>query len=196
MAILRRKAEVENFELPDEVALFIAHHVKTNIRELEGMLNRIRAFSSLSGRPIDLDLAKDNLKDILPQDRRIHPSDIIKFVARHYGLKVSEIKSRSNSKHIAFPRQVAMYLCKKLTELSYPDIGKQFNDKHHSTGDVLGREDREAARQGEGDRPHLAQPHRALLVKLLRWGASGRGVLLRAVSANSAEDARSNSPPA
>ncbi len=133
VAILRRKAEVEKFDLPDEVALFIAHHVKTNIRELEGMLNRIRAFSSLSGRPIDLDLAKDNLKDILPQDRRIHPSDIIKFVARHYGLKVSEIKSRNNSKHIAFPRQVAMYLCKKLTELSYPDIGKQFNDKHHST---------------------------------------------------------------
>ena len=133
VAILRRKAEVESFDLPDEVALFIAHHVKTNIRELEGMLNRIRAFSSLSGRPIDLDLAKETLKDILPQDRRIHPSDIIKFVARHYGLKVSEIKSKNNSKHIAFPRQIAMYLCKKLTELSYPDIGKQFNDKHHST---------------------------------------------------------------
>jgi len=133
VAILRRKAEMERFDLPDDVALFIAHHVKTNIRELEGMLNRIRAFSSLSGRPIDLDLAKETLKDILPQDRRIHPSDIIKFVARHYGLKVSEIKSRNNSKHIAFPRQVAMYLCKKLTELSYPDIGKQFNDKHHST---------------------------------------------------------------
>lgn len=133
VAILRRKAELERFLLPDDVALFIAHHVKTNIRELEGMLNRIRAFSSLSGRPIDLELAKETLKDILPQDRRIHPSDIIKFVARHYGLKVSEIKSRNNSKHIAFPRQVAMYLCKKLTELSYPDIGKQFNDKHHST---------------------------------------------------------------
>lgn len=133
VAILQRKASVENLDVPNEVNLFIAQHVKTNVRELEGMLNRVVAFSSLTGRPISLDLAKDTLKDILPQDKGVGPADIIKFVARHYGLKVSEIKSRNNSKHIAFPRQVAMYLCKHLTPLSFPDIGKQFNGKHHST---------------------------------------------------------------
>ena len=133
VAILRRKAAVEDLDVPDEVNLFIAQNVKTNIRELEGMLNRVVAFSSLTGRAISLELAKDTLKDILPHDKTVGPADIIKFVSRHYGLKVSEIKSRNNSKHIAFPRQVAMYLCKQLTPLSFPDIGKQFNGKHHST---------------------------------------------------------------
>jgi chromosomal replication initiator protein len=108
--------------------------VKTNIRELEGLLNRVAAYASLTGREISLELAKDNLRDILPPEgQRVTAADIIKFVARHYGLKVSEIKSRNNSKHITFPRQVAMYLCKRLTPLSYPDIGKNFNNKHHST---------------------------------------------------------------
>lgn len=133
IAILRRKAEVDRLLLPDEVALFIAQHVKTNIRELEGLLNRVAAFAALTGRPISLALAKNTLRDILPRNSQTGAGDIIKFVARHYGLKVSEIKSRNNSKHIAFPRQVAMYLCKHLTKLSYPDIGKQFNNKHHST---------------------------------------------------------------
>ena len=132
VAILRRKAEAESIDLPDDVALFIAQHVKTNIRELEGLLNRVVAFASLTGRPISLDLTKDTLRDILPANR-VTATEIIKFTARHYGLKVTEIKSRNNSKHISFPRQVAMYLCKQLTNLSYPDIGRQFNDKHHST---------------------------------------------------------------
>lgn len=133
VAILRRKAETETLEIPDDVALFIAQHVRSNIRELEGMLNRVVAFASLTGRPITLELAKETLRDILPRDKAVSAAEIIKFVARHYGLKVSEIKSRTNSKHIAFPRQVAMYLCKQLTSMSYPDIGKQFNGKHHST---------------------------------------------------------------
>ncbi len=134
VAILRRKAEIEGVELPQGVAYFIARQVRSNIRELEGLLNRVIAFASLTGKPLSLDLTKETLKDILPQDdHRGSAAEIIKFVARHYGLKVSEIKSRNNSKQIAFPRQVAMYLCKKLTELSYPEIGKQFNNKHHST---------------------------------------------------------------
>jgi chromosomal replication initiator protein len=133
IAILQRKAEQDEIDLPDSVALYIAQNVKTNIRELEGMLNRVIAFSQLSGKPISIDLAKTTLKDMLPQDKSVSSADIIKFVARHYGLKVSEIKSKNNSKHIAFPRQVAMYLCKHLTTMSYPDIGKQFNGKHHST---------------------------------------------------------------
>jgi chromosomal replication initiator protein len=134
VAILRRKADQEKTELPDDVALFIARQVKSNIRELEGMLNRVIAFSSLTGRHMSLELAKETLKDVLlPEHRRALAPEIVKFVARHYGLKVSEIKSRNNSKQIAFPRQVAMYLCKQLTDLSYPDIGKLFNNKHHST---------------------------------------------------------------
>ncbi len=134
VAILRRKADQEGVALSDDVALFIARQVKSNIRELEGMLNRVVAFSSLTGKPLSLDLVKETLKDILPADyQRVLAPEIIKFVARHYGLKVSEIKSRNNAKQIAFPRQVAMYLCKQLTELSFPDIGKHFNNKHHST---------------------------------------------------------------
>ncbi|QQR74729.1 MAG: chromosomal replication initiator protein DnaA [Holophagales bacterium] len=134
VAILRRKAEQDGLPLPDEVALFIASQVKSNIRELEGLLNRVLAFSSLTGRALSLELTKETLRDILPEEgRRTTAAEIIKFVARHYGLKVSEIKSRSNAKQFAFPRQVAMYLCKQLTDLSYPEIGRQFNDKHHST---------------------------------------------------------------
>jgi chromosomal replication initiator protein len=121
-------------DLPDDVALFLAQKVRTNVRELEGILNRVCAFAALTGRPLSLDLVQETLKDILPDGhRRVAASDIIKFVARHYGLKVSEIKSKSNAKIIAFPRQVAMYLCKEMTPLSYPEIGRMFNDKHHST---------------------------------------------------------------
>ncbi len=134
VAILRRKAGNEQIELPDDVALFIARQVRSNIRELEGLLNRVLAFSSLTAKPLSLELAKETLKDILPpEDQRTTAGEIIKFVARHYGLRVTEIKSRKNSHQIVFPRQVAMYLCKKLTDLSFPEIGKQFNDKHHST---------------------------------------------------------------
>ena len=98
------------------------------------MLNRVIAFSSLTAKPLSLDLAQETLRDILPpEDRRLASAEIVKYVAGHYGLKLSEIKSRNNSKQIAFPRQVAMYLCKRLTDLSYPEIGRLFNDKHHST---------------------------------------------------------------
>ena len=104
VAILRRKADHDGVVLPDDVALFIAHQVKSNVRELEGLLNRVVAFSSLTGKPLSLELAKETLQDILPEDgRRATAAEIIKFVARHYGLKVSEIKSKSNSKQIAFP---------------------------------------------------------------------------------------------
>ncbi|HZF13454.1 MAG TPA: chromosomal replication initiator protein DnaA [Thermoanaerobaculia bacterium] len=134
VAILRRKADLENQPLPDDVAHFIARQARSNIRELEGLLNRVFAFASLAGKPLSRELAEETLKDILPDaGRRPDGSEITKMVARHYGLKVSEIKSKNNSKQIAFPRQVAMYLLKKLTPLSYPEIGKQFNDKHHST---------------------------------------------------------------
>ena len=134
VAILKRKAAIEGLELPDEVALFIAQQVKSNIRELEGLLNRVQAFSALTARPLELELAQETLKDLLPgKVRALTASEIVRVVAHHYGLRLPEIKSRNNSRQVAFPRQVAMYLCKRLTTLSYPEIGKQFNDKHHST---------------------------------------------------------------
>jgi chromosomal replication initiator protein len=134
VAILQRKASLEDVQLPDEVAEFIAQQVKSNIRELEGLLTRVVAFSSLTGKPLSPALARETLKDILPEaGKKPAAAEIVKFVARHYDLKVSEMKSKSNSRQIVIPRQVAMYLCKRLTDLSYPEIGKLFNDKHHST---------------------------------------------------------------
>jgi chromosomal replication initiator protein len=134
VAIIRKKAAAEKTEIPNDVALFIAGTVKSNVRELEGRLNRVVAFSSLTGRPISVELAKETLRDIVgTEEHRAVPSEILKAVASHYGLRVSDMKAKSNAKPVAFPRQVAMYLCRKLTDLSYPDIGRLFNDKHHST---------------------------------------------------------------
>jgi len=134
VAIIRKKAEEKKIDLPHDVALFIAERVRSNIRELEGHLNRVTAFASLTGHRINIDLAKEALKDLLSKDNKpITPTEILRVVSAHYGLKVTDIKSKNNSKTIAFPRQVAMYMCKDLTDLSYPEIGKLFNNKHHST---------------------------------------------------------------
>jgi len=134
VAILRRKADLEGTALPDDVALFIARQVRASVRELEGLLNRVIAFAQLTGKEVTLELTAETLRDIVGQaGRRVSGPEIIKHVARHYGLKVSEIKSRTNAKQIAFPRHVAMYLCRRVTDLSLPEIGKLFNNKHHST---------------------------------------------------------------
>jgi chromosomal replication initiator protein len=134
IAILRKKAEADGVELPGDVALFIASKIKSNIRELEGSLIRILAFASITGRELTLDLAQETLKDILDDRSQATTVDQIqRHVANYYQLKVSELKAKSNSKMIAFPRQVAMYLCKTLTEASLPEIGRRFGGKHHST---------------------------------------------------------------
>ena len=134
VAIIRKKAAAEKVEVPNDVAMFIAGTVKSNIRELEGRLNRVLAFSSLTGKPLSVELARETLRDIVgTEEHKAAPSEILKTVASHYGLRVSDMKAKSNAKPVAFPRQVAMYLCRKLTELSYPEIGRLFNDKHHST---------------------------------------------------------------
>jgi len=134
VAIIRKKAAAEKTEVPNDVAMFIAGTVKSNVRELEGRLNRVLAFSSLTGKPLSVELARETLRDIVgTEEHRAVPSEILKAVASHYGLRVSDMKAKSNAKPIAFPRQVAMYLCRKLTNLSYPEIGRLFNDKHHST---------------------------------------------------------------
>ena len=134
IAILRKKAEAEGSTLPDDVALFIATHSKSNIRELEGALIRAIAYASLSGRELTLEMAKDTLKDLLvPESPAVTVETIQKLVADHFNLRVSEIKSKTNSQQVAFPRQIAMYLCKKMTACSLPEIGKRFGGKHHST---------------------------------------------------------------
>jgi chromosomal replication initiator protein len=134
IAILRRKAESEGVELPGDVALFIAGRIKSNIRELEGSLIRLLAYASLTGHDISMSLAQEVLRDVLRNDERAVTIDIIqKFVADYYQLKLAELKSRNNSKSVAMPRQVAMYLCKSLTSSSLPEIGKSFGGKHHST---------------------------------------------------------------
>jgi chromosomal replication initiator protein len=134
VAILRKKAEAERVELPENVALFIASKVRTNIRELEGSLIRLIAYASLTGRDIDLPLAQDILRDLLhAEEKPITIEMIQKFVADHYNVKLTELKARNNARAIAGPRQIAMYLTKTLTASSLPEIGKSFGGKHHST---------------------------------------------------------------
>ncbi|MFL6247473.1 MAG: chromosomal replication initiator protein DnaA [Thermoanaerobaculia bacterium] len=133
-AIIRKKAEDKGLQVSQEVALFIAERVRSNVRELEGHLNKVTAFASMVGKSITVDVVKEALKDILSkEDKPVGVQEILRVVAAHYGLKASELKQKSNAKTIAFPRQVAMYLCKELTDMSYPEIGKHFGDKHHST---------------------------------------------------------------
>ena len=134
IAILKRKAESEGVFLPDDVAIYIAGRIKSNIRELEGSLIRLLAYASLTGSELTMSLAQDVLRDVLRQEERAVTIDMIqKFVADYYQLKMTELKSRNNSKSVAMPRQVAMYLCKALTNASLPEIGKSFGGKHHST---------------------------------------------------------------
>jgi chromosomal replication initiator protein len=134
VAILRKKAEAERVEMSENVALFIASKVKTNIRELEGSLIRLIAYASLTGRDIDLPLAQEVLKDLLHSEEKPITIEMIqKFVADHYSVKLTELKAKNNSKAVAVPRQIAMYLTKTLTGASLPEIGKYFGGKHHST---------------------------------------------------------------
>jgi chromosomal replication initiator protein len=134
VAILKKKAEAEAVPLPDNVALYIASRIKSNVRELEGSLIRLIAFASLTGQEISLPLTQDVLKNVLEhEEKAITIETIQEFVADYYNLKMVDLKSRNNSKSIAMPRQVAMYLCKSLTHASLPEIGRSFGNKHHST---------------------------------------------------------------
>jgi chromosomal replication initiator protein len=134
VAILKRKAEGEAVPLPDNVAMYIAGRIKSNIRELEGSLIRLIAYASLVGREISLELTQEVLKHVIEQDdKAVTIESIQKYISDYYQLKVAELKSRNNSKSVAMPRQVAMYLCKSLTHASLPEIGRSFGGKHHST---------------------------------------------------------------
>jgi chromosomal replication initiator protein len=134
IAILRKKAEAEAVPLPDNVAIYIASKIRSNVRELEGSLIRLVAYASMTGAEINLALAQHVLRNVLANDERVVTIEIIqKFVADYFQLRPNELKSRNNSKSIALPRQVAMYMCKALTRASLPEIGKAFGGKHHST---------------------------------------------------------------
>ena len=135
IAILKRKADLIGVAVPDDVAMFIAGRVKSNIRELEGSLVRLIAISSLRGEPISKSLAQDALRNITKEDEPgvITIQQIQKLVASTYKLTNEELVSKNNSRNIAHPRQVAMYLCKHLTKHSYPEIGRAFGGKHHTT---------------------------------------------------------------
>ena len=135
VAILKRKAETMGFAIPDEVALFIASRVKNNVRELEGSLIRLVAIASLRGIPVSKDLARDAIRNIASEKEPgvIAIEQIQKAVAANYKLSVEQLVSKNNARQVAFPRQIAMYLCKKLTKHSYAEIGRAFGGKHHTT---------------------------------------------------------------
>jgi chromosomal replication initiator protein len=134
IAILQKKADNERVQLPDDVAEYIARSIKSNIRELEGALIRLIAFASLTGAEVNLNTAQQVLKNIIEtSEKHVTIEQIQKRVGEHYGLRGQDLKVRSNSKVIAFPRQVAMFLVKQLTSASLPEIGRQFGGKHHTT---------------------------------------------------------------
>ena len=134
IAILQKKAETEHVHLADEVAEYIARSIKSNIRELEGALIRLIAYTSLTEAQMSLQTAQQVLKNIIDtQEKKVTIEQIQKRVGEHFGLRPQDLKVRSNSKVIAFPRQVAMFLVKQLTSASLPEIGRQFGGKHHTT---------------------------------------------------------------
>jgi chromosomal replication initiator protein len=151
VAILQKKSEQERVTLPTDVALFIASNIRSNVRELEGALIRLVAHSSLIGAEITLTYTQQVLKNFIDsQARKVTIESIQKAVAEQFGLRLVEIKAKNNSRSIVYPRQIAMYLAKHLTEASLPEIGRQFGGKHHTT--VLHSVDKiEEVRKGDKD---------------------------------------------
>jgi chromosomal replication initiator protein len=135
VAILKRKADLDGIELADDIAIYMASNIRSNVRELEGSLVRLVAISSLRGVPISKMLAQDAMKNIIDAERPegLTIDRIARTVASHYRMTVEELKSKNNSRAVAVPRQVAMYLCKRLTKSSFPEIGRELGGKHHTT---------------------------------------------------------------
>jgi chromosomal replication initiator protein len=136
IAILRKKTEDAGIQVPEDVVLFVASHIKTNIRELEGSITRIMAYASLTGAPLTVDTARKVLKDILTSgdnSTMVTVDNVQKVVARHFNLELSDMKSKRRTDAIAFPRQLAMYLARTLTDMSTPEIGAHFGGKDHTT---------------------------------------------------------------
>lgn len=135
IAILHKKANAENLDIPNEVMVYIANQINTNIRELEGALIRIVAYSSLINKDMDIELATEALKDIVPsaKPKTITIFDIQKITSDYYGIKMEELKGKKRTRSVVLPRQIAMYLSREMTELSLPKIGEEFGGKDHTT---------------------------------------------------------------
>lgn len=134
IAILRKKSEDEGLTLPDDVVQLLAESMKSNVRELEGALIRLGAYSSLTGQRISLELAKTVLRDVIGEKKKIIAmDDIEEIVAARYHVRITDLNSRRRSKTLVHPRQIAMYLCRELTDSSFPEIGRQFGGKDHTT---------------------------------------------------------------
>ena len=135
IAILRKKSQLENYDIPNEVLVYIANNIESNIRELEGALNRVIAYASLTGSPITLELAQECLKQILANISvtNINHNTIIKVVSRYYDISPDQMITQKRSRDVSYPRQVAMFLCRELTGMSLPKIGQVFGGRDHTT---------------------------------------------------------------
>jgi chromosomal replication initiator protein len=134
VAILQKKAEAEEVQLPPEVAIFLASNIDSNVRELEGSLTRLGAFASLTKSVITVELAKEVLHNTLKgSHKELTVENIQKTICDYYNIKLGDLKAKRRTKNIAIPRQVAMYLCRKHTETSFPAIGYKFGGRDHST---------------------------------------------------------------
>ena len=173
VAILRKKAEKDRIIVPDEVAQYIAQRISTNIRELEGALSRLRAHAEMTRTLISVDLAAEVLKELLPQ-ARVRPVTIPaiqRAVAEFFGIRIEEMKAKRRTKGVAFPRQVAMYLCRELTDASLPRIGEEFGGRDHTT--VMHACDR--VKRALADDPHLNAGVESLVESFRIERPAGRG---------------------
>jgi len=133
-AILHKKAQMENIQISDEVLLFIADKIDSNIREIEGSLKRVVAYANLTGRPITIGLVEDSLHDFyMNRPQVVTVQNVQNAVATHFGLKIEDFRSKRRHREVTFPRQIAMYLCRELTDLSLPRIGEAFGGRDHTT---------------------------------------------------------------
>lgn len=135
IAILRKKAKAEGLDIPNEVMIYIANQIDTNIRELEGALIRVVAYSSLINHDINVDLASEALKDIIPsaKPKVVTIKDIQMIIGEHFNIKLEDFSAKKRTKSVAFPRQIAMYLSRELTDYSLPKIGEEFGGRDHTT---------------------------------------------------------------
>lgn len=135
IAILRKKAQMENLDVPNDIMVYIASKIKSNIRELEGALIRIIAYSSLTNKDVTIDLAEEALKDILSstKPKEVNVAFIKETVSKHLDIKMDDFNSKKRTRAISYPRQIAMYLCRELTDLSLPKIGEEFGGRDHTT---------------------------------------------------------------
>ena len=135
IAILRKKAMLENITMPNDVIVYISTRIDNNIRELEGAFNRVNAFSFLNRKPITIEMAMESLKDLFPKDKtnRVTPQRIQEIVAMHFRIKIDDLISKRRTRNVTVPRQLAMYLCREMTDWSLPKIGEIFGGRDHTT---------------------------------------------------------------